>query len=276
MLSGLVHVGVWLIDGGSWEGPLAWRKPILFGLSGGITTISVGWVLGLVKRWSVDRWLSAAFVVMILAEVFLISMQTWRGTPSHFNENTFFDTVVFHWMGYLVTAITGLIALLTLRTFGALSTTPAMNVAVRGGMSLLLFSCLFGFFMIWHGESQIAQGAEPGTYGSAGLMKFPHGIPMHAIQWLPFTVFLLRIARLSSSLQLWGAWAAVVAQVGFSGYSLWQTLAGRSRFDLTLGSGLVLVISLIAFVIPWLLIVWYWIPKSRTSFLQSNSPTLSS
>lgn len=273
LLSGLVHTGVWLLDGGSWEGPLSWRKPILFGLSGGITTISVGWVLGLVRRWSLDGWLSFAFAGMILVEVFLITMQTWRGTASHFNESTFFDAVVFHWMGYLVTAISVLIALLTWRSFGPLRTTAPMSVAVRSGMSLLLFSCLFGFFMIWHGEQQIAQAANPGTYGSAGAMKFPHGIPMHAIQWLPLTAFLLRISRLSVNWQLWGTWSAVVAQVGLTGYSLWQTLAGRSRFDLTIGSGVLLAISLIAFVVPWLLIAWQWIPQERMPRPHSLTPS---
>jgi hypothetical protein len=35
VLSGLFHVGAFLADGGPWEGPLSWRKPITFGLSSG-------------------------------------------------------------------------------------------------------------------------------------------------------------------------------------------------------------------------------------------------
>lgn len=44
--SGLFHVLVFLFSEGSWAGPISWRKPILFGISGGLTTISVGWVMG--------------------------------------------------------------------------------------------------------------------------------------------------------------------------------------------------------------------------------------
>jgi hypothetical protein len=43
--SGLVHSVVFLVDGGGWDGPLSWRKPILFGFSFGITVLTLGWVL---------------------------------------------------------------------------------------------------------------------------------------------------------------------------------------------------------------------------------------
>ena len=33
VLSGAFHAVVFLVDGGSWEGPVSWRKPIVFGLS---------------------------------------------------------------------------------------------------------------------------------------------------------------------------------------------------------------------------------------------------
>lgn len=33
ILSGLFHLGVFLVDGGAWEGPISWRKPVTFGLS---------------------------------------------------------------------------------------------------------------------------------------------------------------------------------------------------------------------------------------------------
>ena len=40
LLSGLVHLGILIIDGGSWKGPLS-RKPITFGLSFGLTLITI-------------------------------------------------------------------------------------------------------------------------------------------------------------------------------------------------------------------------------------------
>ncbi|MFM7108931.1 MAG: hypothetical protein ACKOZU_10100, partial [Planctomycetaceae bacterium] len=37
VLSGVAHVAAWGALGGPWEGPVTWRKPILFGISGGLT-----------------------------------------------------------------------------------------------------------------------------------------------------------------------------------------------------------------------------------------------
>ena len=44
ILSGLVHLAMLLGDGGSWSGPLSLRKPTVFGLSFGITLITITWV----------------------------------------------------------------------------------------------------------------------------------------------------------------------------------------------------------------------------------------
>ena len=41
MVSGLFHGLVYLVDGGGWDGPLSWRKPTVFGLSFGITLLTL-------------------------------------------------------------------------------------------------------------------------------------------------------------------------------------------------------------------------------------------
>jgi hypothetical protein len=40
MLSGIIHLAVLLIGGGTWEGPLSLRKPMTFGLSFGLTLVN--------------------------------------------------------------------------------------------------------------------------------------------------------------------------------------------------------------------------------------------
>src|SRR5918993_4166544 len=100
LASGLVHSVVFLLDGGGWDGPLSWRKPILFGFSFGITVLSLGWVLSFLPRRRRLGWLLAGPLgVASVAEVLLITMQRWRGVPSHFNEATAFDAAVFNAMG---------------------------------------------------------------------------------------------------------------------------------------------------------------------------------
>ena len=104
--SGLFHGVVYLVDGGSWEGPVSWRKPIVFGLSFGIALRDGD----LVARLPADRgrWAgasSASSPSASVGEVFLISMQKWRGVPSHFNEDTAFDEWSSRMMGMLVTLV---------------------------------------------------------------------------------------------------------------------------------------------------------------------------
>ena len=60
LASGLVHVVVWALLGGPWEGAVTWRKPILFGISGGLTSLSAGWVWSKLPPRRGDAWLAAA------------------------------------------------------------------------------------------------------------------------------------------------------------------------------------------------------------------------
>lgn len=43
--SALVHVSVFAVDGGSWAGPVSWRKAIVFSASIALLLWAVGWML---------------------------------------------------------------------------------------------------------------------------------------------------------------------------------------------------------------------------------------
>jgi hypothetical protein len=49
LASGLVHLAILLTSGGSWNGPLSWRKPTTFGLSFGLTLMTIVWVTSFVR-----------------------------------------------------------------------------------------------------------------------------------------------------------------------------------------------------------------------------------
>ncbi|MFI1988537.1 hypothetical protein [Actinoplanes sp. NPDC020271] len=62
MLSGVIHFGVFLADDSPWEGPVSWRKPTTFGLSFGLTLITVAGVTGcLVMSPRLRAWLLGIF-----------------------------------------------------------------------------------------------------------------------------------------------------------------------------------------------------------------------
>lgn len=44
ILIGLTHAAIWALAGGSASGALSWRKPTTFGISFGLTTLTLGWV----------------------------------------------------------------------------------------------------------------------------------------------------------------------------------------------------------------------------------------
>ncbi|HEX3260053.1 MAG TPA: hypothetical protein VHS35_16135, partial [Pseudonocardia sp.] len=92
-VSGLVHVGILLVTGWTWIGPVSLRKAATFGLSFGLTLPSVAWATSYL-RLPPRGLVLGVFIVTSVVESALISMQAWRGVPSHFNFATPFDTAV--------------------------------------------------------------------------------------------------------------------------------------------------------------------------------------
>src|SRR5689334_4242628 len=95
LVSGAVHAVVAAVDGGAWWGAVSWRKPVVFGMSFGLLLWSAVWVMRhlRVRRWG---WLPAGLLgTASVIEVALITMQRWRGVPSHFNAATTVDATVW-------------------------------------------------------------------------------------------------------------------------------------------------------------------------------------
>jgi hypothetical protein len=248
--SGCVHVLVWLADGGSLSGPISWRKPILFGFSAGVTVLSMGWVVGKMKRRPMDFPLLASFGVAMLVEVGLITLQQWRGVASHFNRATPFDATVLTWIEWLILFVTLVIAEITRRSFLSLSTTSDMTLAIRSGMALLLLSCILGFVLSAYGTHRVSEGFSPELYPPAGVMKFPHGVPMHVIQFLPILAWTLRTLNVAERQRYRSIAYALSSSLSFTLFSLLQTFTGRTRFDVWWLSGLALMISGILISVP--------------------------
>lgn len=266
VLSGVAHIGVWAVDGGGWEGPLAWRKPILFGLSTGVTCWSIAWLASFFQRnWArVADGLAGVFGVVAVGEVGVITMQTWRGVASHFNTATPFDTWAYYAMELLVIGLTLIIIAFTIALCWPRLVSPQVpppyRLAARVGMLFLTFACLFGFYMIAYGTERIAEGKDPGIYGEAGVMKFVHGMPIHAIQLLPLAAWLFRRTAWSISGQTWAVATMVAGTVFTLLYAGIQTGLGLSRFDAPSWN---LVLGLIGLTLTGLPVVSYFHLGSR-------------
>ena len=231
--SGLAHAVAWAILGGPWEGPVTWRKPILFGISGGLTSLSTAWVWAALPRRRGDDWLAATTAWSLFVEVLLIDLQRWRGVASHFNRDTPLDSFLYDAMGVLILFVSAVLVDLTIRLFRApAALTPDMLLAARAGMVLLVISCGLGIWVSVYGDLRVAAGLEPERYGRAGVPKFPHGVVIHAIQWLPAIAWVGRVIGLSLTARRRLVAAATVLSVLLLAFALTQTLAGRGRFEL--------------------------------------------
>jgi hypothetical protein len=249
--SGLVHLVVWAVLGGPWEGPVTWRKPILFGISGGLTSLSLGWAWSKLPWRRGDAWLGASVAWALLVEVAAIDLQAWRGVASHFNRSTPFDSVLYDAMGLLILWVTLIAIDLTIRFFRQPTALPAdMLLAARAGLVLLVISCGLGIWVSVYGDMRVAAGLEPERYGAAGVPKFPHGAVIHALQWLPMLAWAARRAGITQHRRVWLVAAATGGTTLIGCFALVQTLAGRARFDVTPITGALLAVGVICLVVP--------------------------
>jgi hypothetical protein len=243
---GVLHIPLVGISQYSWEGPVSWRKPILFGLSTGLTAWSWGEIVRQLKPLFFDKWLTSVTGVGLVVEVGLITWQTWRGVPSHFNTSTPFDTAV-DWVIWLMIVV-AMIAMANwgLRYFAATVSGPHDRVlAYRGGIILFGLSCLIGFIISAHGYRQVAAGLSPELVGAAGVAKFPHGATIHALQMFPLAAWALRKLTVSASRRLVIIYWLIASQFGFLGYAIAQTWLGRSRFSPAAESAIWLAVALV-------------------------------
>jgi len=249
--SGLAHVAVWAVLGGPWEGPVTWRKPILFGISGGLPCLSAGWAWSQLHWRRGDGWLASATAWALLIEVALIDLQRWRGVASHFNRQTPLDSFLYDLMGGLILFVTLVILDLTIRFFQQRTPLPAdMLLAARAGLMLLAISCLLGIWISVYGDLRTAAGLSPETYGAAGVPKFPHGAVIHAIQWLPLLAWAARRARLPESRRYRIVVSATLGTALIGIYAIVQTLMGRERLDATPATAPLLAIGIACIAVP--------------------------
>lgn len=248
MLSGLIHLGVFFVDGGAWKGPVSWRKPVTFGLSFGLTTVTLAWVASMLRQRRLLAVATVTVAVTSALEVGFVSMQKWRGVPSHFNTDTPFDSTTFSLMGLTVAVLGFAIVVITLCAFGRFDADPAMVIGVRVGLLVLIASQILGGAIIANGITIDRSPLETdlAIFGAAGVMKLPHAVTMHAIQLLPVLALMLAATSLPDRKKRRIMWIASGGYAGLIVAALLQTFEGRAPADLTLlAMGVVLASGLL-------------------------------
>lgn len=244
-----------LLDPRIITGAPAWLKPLKFAVSTAIYAFTLAWVFAFLPDWPrIRRVVGAGTAVAFVAEVAMIGGQAWRGTTSHFNVATPFDTAVFAAMGLIITAQTVLAAVLLIAIWRQRFADPALGWALRLGLLITVLGASTGGLMTRPNAAQIADarathrmaisgahtvGAPDGGPGlpltgwstQHGDVRVPHFIGLHAWQVLPLVALIVmprgrERTRTALTVAAAGVYAAVF--VGL----LVQALSGRPAIPL--------------------------------------------
>jgi hypothetical protein len=197
--SGLLHLVLLVAGDGPWTGPVSWRKPATFGLSFGLTLLTVVWLsayLPLTDRRR--RLLLGVFALDCCLEVAGITVQAWRHVPSHVNRETPVDSAVSTVLavgGGILVLVLGALAVAAYRADVA----PSMRLALRAGFATLVLGLLSGAAMIARGVVAVNGGDQQRAYEVVGFLKPVHGVSLHGVLVLPAVAWLLTFTRWDES-----------------------------------------------------------------------------
>jgi hypothetical protein len=136
--------------------------------------------------------------ICILIAITCITMQALRGTASHFNNSTPFDSTVSSLMD-IVDPLNGafVVVLLIFALQSRYNVSRSSQLGIVFGILLFLAGCIIGGVMVAHGQSVV--GVAPGGPGlpvvnwstKGGDFRVAHFLGIHALQVLPIAGWLI-------------------------------------------------------------------------------------
>ena len=191
-VSGLFHLLMQFVIGGPWDGPVSWRKPTTFGVAFGLTLATIAWVTTFIAmNPRLRARLLTVFAAACVVEVTVITVQAWRGVPSHYNISTKLNSVFAYSAaggGAILIVTTILFARAAYRANP--SVPPSMRLAVRAGFVAFLCALAIGAFMIFLGVREARTVSQAAAYTVAVAFKSGHAATMHGILILPMLAWL--------------------------------------------------------------------------------------
>lgn len=216
-------------------------KPLKFALSISLFLGTLAFLVPALSLGSSMRNVVAALLALtMVVEMAAILLQAVRGTTSHFNVGTPFDTAVLRAMMIAIVVATVAVCGLTLvATFAPLRTASghAMNSLVttgwRAALWLFLLVPVTGFAMGGRGSHSV--GGPDGGPGLPGVnwslqhgdLRVPHFVAMHALQALPLIATLLVALPISAAARWHLLVIAIALHVGVAGVAMVLAATGR-------------------------------------------------
>ena len=258
IVSGLIHLVILVLAGGSWHGPLSLRKPTTFGLSFGITLITIVWVASFLRLDGRTRgWLLGIFTVACTLETALVTLQAWRGVPSHFNLETTFDGLVARTLAGGGMALVAIIFVLTVVSFRANPAAPiSLRIAIRIGFVSLLCAVAVGALMIAKGMMLVFAGHSQAAYSTGGTLKATHAVTMHAILVLPLLAWLMKFADWSERRRIGVVLTAAAGYVAVAGVVAVSNVMGVALGQLPAAMAMLLSVGIVVLLGIGLLVLF--------------------
>ena len=252
-------------------GAPAWLKPVKFGVSITLYSLTLTWMLSFIRgRARLVAVLGWTVLVTFGLEWVAILTQVARGTTSHFNVATPLDSALWGLMSTAIVVLWGANFIIAGLLLWQRFENPAFAWGLRLGLVLTIIGMGLGYLMTsptaqqlagWEaGESVTVVGAHTvgapdggpglpvvGWSTQGGDLRAPHFVGMHALQVIPFVGWLAsRRKRWPQARRVALVWTASGFYLGVMGLLAWQALRGQPliRPDaLTLGafSGLVII-----------------------------------
>ena len=191
-------IGLSLIDHRLIMGINAWVKPMKFMASIAIYLWTLAWFVRYLPPGKSVDLIAWGTSLSMLVETACLWLQAARGTHSHFNVSTPFDTVVFGVMGIMILLNSLLVAVLLFLFFrNDVRLPPVYLWALRLGIAVFLIGSLEGTLMIQNGAHSV--GIADGGPGlpfvnwstEAGDLRITHFLGLHALQIIPLFGYLL-------------------------------------------------------------------------------------
>jgi hypothetical protein len=238
-------------------GAQVWLKPAKFAISISVYCFTFVWLLGFVRnRPRLVRLMANVTVVSFIAEMIVIITQAARGTTSHFNMTTPFNSLLWIIMGGFIVLVWTMNLLLAIVLTLQRMPDRAFAWSLRLGVLISSIGMAVAFLMVKPTPKQaaaIAGGYGPRIVGAhsvgvadggpglpvfgwstaGGDLRAAHFIGLHALQVLPFIGWLLMRRKglpgfLTASDRLWLMCTAGTGYLGLVLLLTWQALRGQS------------------------------------------------
>jgi hypothetical protein len=251
LLASLVGI---IVDPRIITGMPAWVKPAKFAISISIYNFTLLWFVHFIQgRKRLVSILANGIAVGMLVEMTIIVEQAMRGTTSHFNNATPFDSTLFAIMGSFIIFIFLLNIVAAVLLLLQRLPDPVLAWSLRLGLLLSMVGMAVAFLMTQPTAIQMETLRSGGTLpivgghsvgvvdGGPGLpflgwsttggdLRIAHFIGLHALQVLPLFGWLLgqrRFNVLPTRHRVALIWTFSLAYLGLIGLLTWQALRAQ-------------------------------------------------